>query len=249
VRQLEKQIGVKLHMDHTRIMDALNHWFEQRQLISDAKSLLGLAIDGGVYLMVIVFIGVYSAFSPQLYLNGVAHLIPHEHRPRAIRICHSIGSTLWRWLLGRLVAMMVVWILNSVALWLLGIPLALVLGLLSGLFNFIPNFGPIAATIPAVLIALMQGQAGPTLAVYVIMIHVLVQMIDSNVVTPLVQQRMVSLPPVMIICSQVLFASLVGPLGLILATPIAAAILVVTTSLYIREGLHDPLPLPDEHHR
>ncbi len=134
-------------------------------------------------------------------------------------------------------------ILTALALWLLGVPLPFMLGLLTGLLNFIPNFGPILAGIPAVLLAL---SGGPNQAMYVVVLYVVIQNLEGFVLTPLVQRRTVSLPPAVIILSQVLLGVLAGTLGVLLATPLAASVLVLTRMLYVEDTLGEPVDVPGQ---
>jgi predicted PurR-regulated permease PerM len=134
-------------------------------------------------------------------------------------------------------------VLSGVALWLLGIPLAFLLGVLTGLLNFIPNIGPILAATPAVLLALTEG---PTTALWVALLYVVLQNLEGFVLTPLVQQRTVALPAAVIILVQVLLGVLMGTLGVLLATPLAASVLVLVKMLYVEDALGDPIDVPGE---
>lgn len=123
---------------------------------------------------------------------------------------------------------------NALLTWaglsLLGVPLALTLGLLAGLLNFVPNVGPVVAAFPAVLIALTQS---PQQALYVFLLYLVLQSVDGYVFTPLVQKRTVELPPALTITAQVLFGVLLGGAGVVLATPLTAATLVLVRMLYV----------------
>lgn len=114
---------------------------------------LGVLVD----VLVILFVGIYLAIRPGLYRTGLVRLVPTERRARAQAVLSEIGSTLHWWLAGRLALMGLNGVVTTVGLWLLGVPLALTLGLLSALLNFIPNLGPIVAGLPAVLLAATQS--------------------------------------------------------------------------------------------
>jgi predicted PurR-regulated permease PerM len=98
----------------------------------------------------------------------------------------------------------------------MGVPLALTLGLLAGLLDFIPNIGPFLAGIPGVLIALTVS---PSIALYVLIFYFIIQSLESYILTPILQQKTVKLPPALTIVAQVLLGVLVGGIGLILASP------------------------------
>jgi predicted PurR-regulated permease PerM len=123
-----------------------------------------------------------------------------------------------------------------IGMWALGLPIPITLGLISGTLTFIPNFGPILSAVPQILLALTQS---PMLAVYVLAFHTGLQFIESYFVTPLIQQHQVRLPAVMIIMAQVLMGALTGILGLIFATPLFAAGMVLVKELYLRDVLGD----------
>lgn len=138
------------------------------------------------------------------------------------------------WLLGRIWASLFVGVLTVIGLLLLDMPLAFTLGLL--VLNFIPNIGPILSGVPAVLLALLKS---PTLAIYVIVLYVVIQSVESYLVTPLIQRRVVSLPPALTLTAQLLLASLLGFLGLFLATPLTVVAMVLIEELYIKDVLEE----------
>ena len=126
-------------------------------------------------------------------------------------------------------------------LWLLGVPLAPALGLFAALAEFVPNVGPFLAFIPALVLALTESA---TRALAVLLLYLGVQGFESYVLTPLVEKRAVALPPALTITAQVLMAVLAGGLGLALATPLAAAALVLVQRLYVEDTLGDALEVP-----
>lgn len=187
-------------------------------------------------LYVILFIGLFMMAQPKPYQKGIVKMVPLPNRKRAQEVIDKIGTTLQRWIAGKLFSMLIVAVLSSTGLWILGVPLALALGVIAGLLSFIPNFGPLIALIPAVLVGFMEGS---DTALYVIFLYIGVQAVESNVITPLVQKQMVYLPPAIILISQVLLGILVGGLGLILATPIIAIAMVLINMLYVEDVLGD----------
>lgn len=192
----------------------------------------GLVAD----VVLVVFIGLYLAINPAVYIRGTVRLFPKSRRDRIGEVLGEIGSTLRRWLLGRALLMISNGVLTTLGLWLLGIPLALTLGVLAGLLNFVPNIGPIMAGIPAVLIGWTMG---PTHALYVFLLYIFLQNLDGYVFTPLVQERTVALPPALTIVAQLLFGVLAGSMGVLLATPLTAATVVLVRRLYQEDLLGD----------
>jgi predicted PurR-regulated permease PerM len=186
--------------------------------------------------VIILFVGLYLAADSATYTNGLVKLFPRDHRRRAREVVDAVGDTLWWWLVGKLIAMAVVGVLTWVGLSIMGVPLALTLGLLAALLDFIPNIGPVIAGVPAVLLALVSS---PRLALYVFIFYVFIQVLESYVLTPVLQMKTVKLPPALTIVAQVLLGVLTGGIGLILATPLAAGALVVVKMLYVEDTLGD----------
>ena len=195
-------------------------------------------------LYIVLFVGAFIMAQPKPYQQGLVLLVPKAHRARATGVLDELGHTLFRWVLGKLFAMLVVTILTALGLWALGMPLALTLALLAGLFTFIPNFGPLIGLVPALLLAFTRGSH---MALLVVGLYALVQLLESNLITPLAQRRLVLLPPALIIFAQVVMGVFTGTLGLLLATPIVAMVLVLTKMLYIHDVLGDPEPEAEMH--
>jgi predicted PurR-regulated permease PerM len=204
-----------------------------------ASSVTGLLTG----LIVVIFVALYLAAEPKRYLEGLLRLAPQRRRARLRAILVQSGITLQRWLMGQLCLMAINAIVTSVGLSLLGVPMAVSLGILSGLLNFIPNFGPIIAAIPAVLLALVVS---PILAAQVALFYFVYQMLDGYVLTPLVQQRAVDLPPALTIIVQVIFGALLGGMGVTFAVPLVAVALVVIKMAYVEDVLRENTTLPGE---
>ncbi len=194
--------------------------------------------------IVIVFgVGLFFAISPRTYSAGAVLLFPVKQRPRIQHIAAEIGTQLQWWFVGQLGSMLSVGLLVFIGLKILGVPMAITLAILAGLLNFIPNFGPILAAIPAVLVAFApqggESNLNPALAGWVIAIYLIVQLLEGWVITPFFQKKAIDLPPALIIIAQVICAILLGPIGLLLATPILASVLVVVRMLYVEDILGD----------
>lgn len=194
-------------------------------------------------IVIVLFIGLYLAAEPQRYAEGAVRLLPREKRARAREVFRTMGTTLQRWLFGRLLLMAANTVVTIIGLWMLGVPLPVTLGILSGLLNFIPNIGPIVAAIPAVLLAFTQG---PWLALYVVIFYFVYQMLDGYVFTPLVEKQTVLVPPALTIMSQVLLGVLAGAMGVVLADPLIAVGLVLVKMLYVEDVLGECAELPGD---
>lgn len=189
----------------------------------------------------VLVVGIYLAFQPAVYVSGLLRLIPPARRDRAREIIHQMAETTRGWLLGQAFSMTVLGIVVGTGLWLLGVPNAIVLGLLAAVMTFIPNLGPALAFIPAILVALSRG---PMTAVYVAMFYVVVQTVEGNFLTPMVQQRVASVPAALILSAQVLLFDLMGFLGIVLAMPLLACVMVLVQMVYVEDFLGDRMAEP-----
>ncbi|HWI91593.1 MAG TPA: AI-2E family transporter [Flavisolibacter sp.] len=192
------------------------------------KNTFGLL--GDIY--VVLFIGIFFTASPKLYKEGIVTIVPTQGKQKAVAVLNNIGTSLKKWLKGKLFAMLVVFVLTSIGLVIMGMPMWLTLALIAGLLNFIPNFGPLIALIPAVLVAFLQG---PSTAAWVAALYIAVQVAESNFITPMVQQKLINIPPALIIIAQLLMAPLTGGWGLVLATPLMIILIVLVKELYIKK--------------
>ena len=174
--------------------------------------------------VVIVIAALYLAATPSLYVDGMLRLVPVQRRHQASKLCRVAGKALWSWSVGQAVDMLFVGILSAAGLWLIGVPLALVLGVIAALFNFVPYIGAIVGSVPGIIIAFSLGTSTglETLGLYLA-----IQAFEGNVMAPLIQKHAVDLPPGLTILSQTAFGSILGIPGLIFATPMTAALLAV----------------------
>lgn len=207
-------------------------------MFGSAAGSLSMLLNVLANVAIALVVGLYLAATPGLYVAGLMHLVPKRHRDRAGDVLEGIGHALRYWLLGRFASMAVVGLLTALGLWLIGVPLALSLGLIAALLSFVPNVGPLLSVIPAIVIALMEA---PIYAVYVAALYAGVQTVESYMITPLIQQKAVSIPPALLITFQVIMGVLFGILGLFLATPLVVTIMVVVQMLYVHDMLGDDI--------
>lgn len=203
--------------------------------IGRGMSVISATFGALANLVLVLFMAVLFATQPQLYVRGSLRLAPLHRRARLAEMYQRIGDTLRRWMMGQLALMTFVGTLSSLGLSLLGVPYALALGLLAGLLTFVPFIGPLVAAFIAIVVSLADGWMA---AVYVAALYTGIQVIEG-LLEPFVHQRAVSLPPALLLLSQVVFGVLVGALGVVLATPLAAALMVAITMLYVEDVLGD----------
>lgn len=213
------------------------------ELVSHGGSLFSGFLGALGNTVVILFIGIYLAAQPGIYIRGLLLLTPHQKRGRIREVIAEMRQTLGQWLLGKAITMLLVGGATSIGLVMLDVPLGLALGILAGVLDFIPYLGPILAGVPAVLIAFAEST---TLGLYVVLLFVGVQLLEGYVLSPLIERRTVSLPPALTIVMQVLFGALFGLGGVALATPLTAVFAVLVTMLYVQDVLGDPVKTPSE---
>lgn len=218
-----------------------------RSTIGDMLPRAGLFFSGvfGALgnVLIITFVGIYFAAQPFLYINGIVTLVPKSKRARAREVLDEVGITLSRWLFGKVISMIVVGAATAIGLSLLGVPLALILGIIAGLLDFIPYLGPLMAGVPGVLIALTIS---PQLALYTVGLFVAIQLAEGYLLQPLVEKKTVALPPALTITMQVLLGTLFGLAGVALATPLTAVLAVLVSMLYVQDVLGDNVRTPSE---
>ena len=195
-------------------------------------------------LFLIFFLGVYLAFEPDTYLDGFLKLFSSDKRGRIREVMHLIGGALRWWLIGRAVAMALVGFLTVLFLWIIGLPLALTLGLIVGLLTFVPFIGPVLAAIPALLVALVEG---PYMVVYVLIIYVGLQQLENNILTPLIQKKAIFLPPAVLLSAEILIGVLFGFMGILFASPLLIIFVILVQTLYIQDVLDEPVKILGAH--
>lgn len=206
--------------------------FHQMGAAINTPSLISKVSDALAVCGAVIVVGFYGALSPRPYLNGFLKLFPKSKRPRARQVTLEVIETLRWWLLGQLIPMGVLGVASMVYLWILKVPLAFTLGLITGIMIFIPYVGSIIAGIPAALVAF---ELGPGTMVLVIIFYIGTHIAEGYFLTPLVQKKAVRLLPILTLASQFLMWIYAGFFGLALATPLAAAGLTLVKELYLRE--------------
>ena len=182
-------------------------------------------------LIVVLFVPIYLAALPEQVVNWVLRLFPPDRRGGTKEVLDKARTSLLQWLAGRAFSMVIVGLLSTVALYIIGIPGALLLGVFSGLVAFVPLIGSIAGAIPPLILALAGS---PLDAVWVILAYVAIQQIESNLLTPLVMQKAVSLHPVVVIISVTVAGAAFGVLGSLLAVPVSVVAGVLIEELWFK---------------
>ena len=204
-----------------------------RFLFPFAKSTL--AAVGG--LLLVIFLSIYIATDPELYRRGLLALLPARRRGLASRVMDRIAEVLRKWLVTQLIAMAVIGGVSTIALLILRVKAAFALGLLAGLFEFIPTVGPILSAVPAVAMGFLDS---PEKALLVAVVYIGIQFLENHILIPLLMKGGMDLPPALTVIAQALLALVFGFLGLMVAVPMLATVMVVVQMLYVEERANTP---------
>ena len=185
---------------------------------------------GNIY--IIMFLAIFFTLSPSIYKDGFLIVIPPDKKELWQCIMNRINVSLKGWLKGTLLSIVLIVIMLAIGLSIVDIPAVLVLALFAGMLKIIPNFGSLIAMIPGVLLALTVST---NTAIIVALIYIVSQTIVSNIVTPVIQNKIINLPPALTIISQVLMGTLSGALGIILSVPLLAIVVILTDELYVKK--------------
>lgn len=221
------------------LVERVKHSADDSSMLSHVGLAAGALVGGIADALLIFFLSIYFAYTPREYLHGFLRLVPPRYRRRVESALVDSGEALLKWLLAQLAAMVVIGLLVGVGMAFLGLPLALLLGVVAGLLEFIPVVGALLFTIPGVLVAFTQG---PETALYALLIYIGVQQLESNVVIPLFQRWAVRLPPAITLLSVVIGGILLGAPGVVFATPLAVVVMTLVKHLYVEDML-------EHHHR
>ncbi len=186
----------------------------------------------------VVFGGLYLAADPRRYRDGIVIMLPNDWRKPCDRALDHAGEALRRWLWGQFLAMLIVGAMTGVGLYLVGVPAALSLGILAGIAEFIPVIGPIAASIPVLLIA---GSAGASVFLWAVAVILVVQQLESNVITPIVIGSSVAIAPAVALFGIIAIGIVFGLPGLLFGFPLAIVLDVAIRQLYLNDVMHEQI--------
>lgn len=209
----------------------------------DLKGVLSSLTLSAASFLIVFFGGIFLAAEPRLYGIGLLKLIPPSRRRLVAEAMQESDRALRLWLKGQLGAMILIFLLTWLGLWMLGVPSAMLLALISGMLEFIPYAGAITSSIPAIMVALVQS---PELALWVVGLYVLVHHVEAYLIQPVIQQFAVDIPAVITLFALLAFGLLFGFIGILLAAPLAVVSYVLVKRLYVIEALDTPTPIPGE---
>jgi predicted PurR-regulated permease PerM len=206
------------------------------------------SITEAVSLSLVAFIvTIYLVIHPTLLIEGFVSLFPAGRREKVRDVLGKMYQAVQKWFLGQLVAMVIIGVLTAVALSIIGLPYALLIGAFSGILAFIPLIGFVLSIIPPVLLALATD---PILIVWVVLSYIVIHLVEAHVIQPLVMSRAVTLHPVVVVSAILIMGSLFHLIGLLLAVPLVAALSVLVRELWIvrmdRIGTDPRAPTPEQ---
>ena len=245
--ELEGDLGLNVDLRP----EAHELWDSARNYLSGNTVSTAVGLGAGVANVlsmgaIVLITTAYIVARPTPLITGFVALFPAGQRQRVREILGEIYKSVQRWFLGQLAYMAIIGSLFTVAWFAIGIPFALLLGILSGLLTFIPVLGPLISIIPPILLALVDD---PIKALWVILLYLAIQAIESHVVHPLVMSQAVSLHPALVIFAIVIMGTLFGFIGILLAIPLVAALYVLVHELWTKrmdEKGTDPNPPPED---
>ena len=228
-----------------KIVDAVRQAYAGSQAAQDVG---GLVEGGGEIILnsLLLLIGaLFFAADPKVYERGLLLLVPRSKRAAVEDALFDVGTTLRLWLRSSLILMTSMGVLVGLGLWIAGVPSAAALGLLAGLSEFIPYIGPTAAMIPALGLAATVG-TGPVLGT--IATYAIVRIVQTNFITPYVQQRVISIPPAITVFAIIGMGVVFGIFGLFFSAALLVVIFTLVRSLYLREVLGEDIPKAEHPH-
>ncbi|TKK71579.1 AI-2E family transporter [Ilyomonas limi] len=226
-----------------KVLDYLNASGSNEKTRQVVKSFFSSSFGVVSDLYIVLLLAMFFTAGPSTYKRGIVHLLPPKAKDKGDELLKKLGTILKKWLKGQIIGIVFIAVLTAIGLLIVGMPLVLTLALLAGLLNFIPNFGPIIALVPAVLIAFLQG---PNTAIIIICMYTGIQIIQSAVEQPLIQKKMVNIPPALTIMGQVAMGALGGFWGVLLATPIVAVIMTIVNDLYVKPQPYHKYEMQDK---
>jgi predicted PurR-regulated permease PerM len=194
-------------------------------------------------LVLVIFLAIYIGAESELYHRGLMHLFPKRARNRAGEVLTEMAIVLRKWLVTQLIAMLVIGGVTTIGLLVLKVKAAFALGLIAGLLEFVPTVGPLLSAVPAVAMGFIDS---PEKALTVAVLYWAIQFMENNLLIPTLMRGGLDLPPALTLVAQALMTLVFGFLGLMVAVPLTAAVMVPIKMLYVEGVVGDPIEVRDE---
>jgi predicted PurR-regulated permease PerM len=214
-----------------------------------ATGLIGDVFSTIILIIFIVLASIYFSLSAHTYRSRFIEAVPVAYQSEMGTLLDRIGITWNSFFRGQLSLMVIIGVMSWVGLTILGVPGALGLAIVAGVLEIIPNLGPVIATIPAVIVALIQGSTylpiSPAwLAIIVALFYLLVQQLENSVIVPRVLGDAVGLPPLIVMTGVLVGTIVAGILGALLATPVIATAYEILRYVYAKMMDQEPFQTP-----
>jgi predicted PurR-regulated permease PerM len=247
-RDAQSRLGLELpvSLDPQSLIDSARNFLSGGALSTVAN--FGAGVANALSLGAVVFIAtIYAVLRPKPLVNGFVAVFPAGKREGVRSILFSMYSTVQSWFLGQLTSMLIIGTLWTIALFIIGVPFALLLGIFAAVVSFVPYVGPLISLIPPVIIALVND---PVLAIWVVAAYLVIQGVESYLLQPIIMSRAVALHPAVVIFAILIMGTLYGLIGVLLAVPLTAALLVLVNELWVHRmdgvGTDPNPPKPDK---
>jgi len=227
-------------------LQGVKDYFQTQGNLLDIQKLIGESnggfseISGNIFSKTVgifsVFISTIVVFALVFYMaakqdgisNFVASVVPEKHKEYALFLTSRIKTKIGKWMTGQLMLMLVIFVLDFIGLYFIGVPYALSLAIFAGLMEIIPYVGPIVSAIPAIILGLTVS---PMTGMLVLILVFAVQQFENHVIVPQIMKKALGLNPIAVILALLIGLKLGGVLGAILAIPITTAISIVVEDL------------------
>lgn len=230
-------LNFPIYLDRAASLFGINVDAEQlKSVISAEFDLIGKNLFvvtsrffGGLFSLLAVFvISFYLLLDKKRIKNGIASLFPDLSQEKILTTFDLVEDKLGSWLRGQVLLSVIVGLLTWVALTLAGMDFALPLALLAGILEIVPTIGPIIAAIPAIIVALTIS---PSLAMFVIIVFIVIQVLENNILVPNIMHKAVGLNPIIIIIAVMIGAELIGVIGALLSIPFLSMLIIIIKNL------------------
>jgi len=234
-------LGAVLVEEIERLSSARSANGTVRNMVTSAGGLAFPFASGVTTALLVFFAAAFLTTSASAYFHGALLLFPRGIDDNIAKALKASAIALRKWLLGITVDMILIAVAVGLALWLLGVPAFLGLALIAGIAQFVPTVGPLVAAIPGVLLAFTVS---PMTALWTTVAYLTISQLEANLVYPIIQKQAASMPPALILLGILALGMLLGPLGVLLATPILIVVSVFVTKLYVQNALGKDAAVP-----
>jgi predicted PurR-regulated permease PerM len=186
--------------------------------------------------VLLVFLAMYIGAEPEVYRGWLLSVVPATSRAQVRLVLAEIATVLRKWLVTQMIAMVVIGVVSMITLLLLGVKAPFALAFIAGLFEFIPSVGPVLSAVPAILMAFVDS---PEKALAVLVAYWGIQFLENNLLIPYLMRGEMDLPPAITLVAQSLMTLVFGFIGLMVAVPLTAAVLVPLRMMAERENARE----------